>query len=733
MPMIQERRFWISWRAWSLRTTLLVGAGASILLPVLVLGYSQASQRLATEIKLRVNDPMQQYADVLAEGTARALWEVAPESVTKISETIMHNTDVVAITITNDLGVVFFDKHIGNKEESGILHAERDIIYNGMKIGHLVIEASTQRVAHALWADLLRLGVSLMFQVAFSVGFLWILFNRRLIAPFRLLQEGAMRLARGELNHPIAIGSDDEIGSLSRGLDRMRMELSNLNAEREKNNVNLRNELQLRLSIEGELVRHKEHLEDLVNERTLALSAARQQADAANRAKSVFLANMSHELRTPLNAILGFARILERDKSIKPEHQQNLATINRSGQHLLRLINDVLEISRIEAGRNDSKLAAFELGEMIADLEAMTRGRAQEKGLKFTVHRHACLPKYVFGDAHHLKQILINLLGNAVKYTDKGQVSFHIDTHNEQICFEIADTGHGISKHDQVKLFQPFFQTEHGVEKADGTGLGLSISQEYAHLLGSVIEIDSDIGKGSRFTLKISLPEVEAPMEESKRQHGQILGLEAGSQAPRVLVVDDKQDNRELVRQMLEMVDIVVQTADDGQQAVDAFTRWQPQLIWMDMRMPVMDGYEATRQIRLLPGGADVKIVALTATAFEEDIAAVREAGCDDIIKKPVEQEHLLEVMGRLLDLRYRYSTDIISESAEPAVTIDLSGVTDLTSALRLQLKDAADALDLKSLQSIVQEIALHDSDLARKLETLIAAFRFDLISSSCV
>jgi signal transduction histidine kinase len=340
--MIQERRFWISWRAWSLRTTLLVGAGASILLPVLVLGYSQASQRLATEIKLRVNDPMQQYADVLAEGTARALWEVAPESVTKISETIMHNTDVVAITITNDLGVVFFDKHIGNKEESGILHAERDIIYNGMKIGHLVIEASTQRVAHALWADLLRLGVSLMFQVAFSVGFLWILFNRRLIAPFRLLQEGAMRLARGELNHPIAIGSDDEIGSLSRGLDRMRMELSNLNAEREKNNVNLRNELQLRLSIEGELVRHKEHLEDLVNERTLALSAARQQADAANRAKSVFLANMSHELRTPLNAILGFARILERDKSIKPEHQQNLATINRSGQHLLRLINDVL-------------------------------------------------------------------------------------------------------------------------------------------------------------------------------------------------------------------------------------------------------------------------------------------------------------------------------------------------------------------------------------------------------
>ena len=479
---------------------------------------------------------------------------------------------------------------------------------------------------------------------------------------------------------------------------------------------------------DSELDGYRHHLEELVEIRTRELAVAKDRAESSNRAKSVFLANMSHELRTPLNAILGFAQLLQHDPGLQEESRQKLATIDRAGQHLLALINDVLEISRIEAGRSETRAAAFNLSELLTDLEDMIRVRAEHKGLAFEVTHPPELPHYVMGDAPHLKQILINLLGNAVKYTERGRISLQVTPVNGHIRFDVTDSGQGIEPKDLEKIFLAFYQTEAGIAKGEGTGLGLAISREYARLMGGELEVRSQPGQGSVFTLRVPLAVTDAlPPSPPLRRDG-VIGLEAGSEPPRILVADDKADNRELVRQMLELAGFNVQAVDNGQQAIDAFVRWQPHLIWMDMRMPILDGYAATRQIRTLAGGAAVKIVALTASAFEEERAAVMAAGCDDILPKPVTEERLFGVMGNLLGLRYRYREPAPPKAA-PA-PLDLSV---LPVALRTELKAAAEKLDLDALRLLVARIRQSGAEAAASgLTELMAQYRLDRIADLC-
>lgn len=481
---------------------------------------------------------------------------------------------------------------------------------------------------------------------------------------------------------------------------------------------------------EQELVLHRAHLEMIVAERTADLSVAVAQAEAASRAKSVFLANMSHELRTPLNAILGFAQLLRKDSGLTGESRKNLLTINRAGEHLLALINDVLEISRIEAGRSELRVGPFDLQAMLGELEDLMGQRAHDKGLAFGVERAAGLPPYVLGDAHRLRQILINLLGNAVKYTERGGVRLLVGAGDGHLRFVVADTGPGIAKESQQHIFQPFYQTDSGAAKGEGTGLGLAISQEYARLMGAGLSVDSQPGRGSVFTLDVALPAVAMPAAASAAPHGAVVALAPGTPPLRILVVDDMADNRDLVAQMLTMDGIAIRTAEDGQQAIDAFVSWQPQLIWMDMRMPVMDGHQATRRIRALAGGQQVKIVALTASAFDEDRAAVLASGCDDMISKPVMQAHLFEAMGRLLGVRYRYAEQAIDRpAAAPLAEPDLAALpAQLTDALRL----AAEKLDMEALRPLLAAAQAHDAALARALATLVAQYRFDRIVALC-
>jgi PAS domain S-box-containing protein len=476
------------------------------------------------------------------------------------------------------------------------------------------------------------------------------------------------------------------------------------------------------------------HLEALVEVRTREAVAAKESAEQANRAKSVFLANMSHELRTPLNAVLGFSQLLQRDSEIAEESQKKLAIINRSGQHLLSLINDVLEISRIEAGRSATVTEAFDLVDLLNSIEEMIRVRADGKGLIFLVEHAADLPAFVEGDGPHLKQVLINLLGNAVKYTEHGSVSLRVSRCNEEpageICFAVADTGPGIATDEQERVFQPFYQTEIGIAKGDGTGLGLAISREYTRMMNGRLTVDSRSGEGSVFILRLPLPEATAAVLQTATGH--VIGLEAGQGEQRILVVDDKADNRELVQQLLEITGFVVRTADNGQQAIDTFKQWQPCFIWMDMRMPVLDGYAATQQIRALPGGGTVKIVALTASAFEEDRSEIMAAGCDDLVRKPLEEARLFAVMGELLGLRYRYAegpAPTPTPTPTPAAELDLST---LPAALVAELGCAAETLDMDAAQHIVAKITQLDAESGQRLEALINGYRFDLIADIC-
>ncbi|MCB9451384.1 MAG: PAS domain S-box protein [Anaerolineaceae bacterium] len=471
------------------------------------------------------------------------------------------------------------------------------------------------------------------------------------------------------------------------------------------------------------------------------LAQAKEAAEASNRAKSTFLANMSHEIRTPLNAILGFTQLMQRDSALPPKQHENLGTIYRSSQHLLALINDVLEFSKIEAGRASLIESVFDLHATLDSLQGMFALRTIQKGLQFTCNRTPDVPRFVVADEGKLRQILINLLSNAIKFTEVGNVAlwvgYHSGKNSHTLRFAVEDTGVGIAPNEIDKIFDAFTQTASGERAQEGTGLGLAISQRFAHLLGGELQVSSQVGQGSTFSLTIPIRLTDTTHIEAKPTYPEqkVVGLAPNQPCYRVLVVEDHPESRILLSTLLEQVGFEVRTATNGREAVEMHATWQPHLIWLDIRLPVMNGIEAVRQIRASLNGQATVIIALTASAFEEERATILNAGCDDYLRKPFEEREIFDQMAQHLGVQFIYDKN---ESSRVKVFEDTQMPVDLTSAdlahlpagWVVEVHNAAIRAKGKLVLDLIDHIRLDHEALAEKLTGLVHSFRFDKLVS---
>jgi CheY-like chemotaxis protein/nitrogen-specific signal transduction histidine kinase len=405
-----------------------------------------------------------------------------------------------------------------------------------------------------------------------------------------------------------------------------------------------------------------------VQQRTAELVVARDQAESANRAKSAFLANMSHELRTPLSVILASSELLS-DSNPTSDQREDIGRISRSGEHLLGLIDDVLDVAKIEAGKEELAIAASDLISTVRTVVEMMRGRAEEKHLALVYHQAPKVPRYVRVDAPKLRQILINLLGNAIKFTRAGTVKLRLSAQpadepgRARLSFDIEDSGLGMPQHDLGRIFEPFEQVRDSGPQT-GTGLGLTISRRFVELMGGTLLVESEVGRGSRFVVELPLElatESETYGVEVARAHPFI--LEPGQLEWRVLIVEDDPESATVLRKMLTRAGFQVRVAENGALGIETFQQWRPHFIWMDLDLAQLNGMEATRRIRQLDSGADVKIAAITAAADASDRHGLIRAGFDDFTSKPFRQKEIFLCMVHHLGVRYSSSDEAGNKS----------------------------------------------------------------------
>ncbi len=491
---------------------------------------------------------------------------------------------------------------------------------------------------------------------------------------------------------------------------------------------------------EEELKKYREHLEDLVEQRTAALIMAKEEADVANRAKSTFLANMSHELRTPLNAILGFSKLLARSSDITEGQRHYLEIINQSGEHLLELINDVLDMAKIEAGRMNLIPEIFDLGNTIDRVYNMIRLQADHKGIQLTMEIAPSIPKFIKTDERKLRQILINLLGNAVKYTKQGSIRLNIQTVKGDplhLRFSVQDTGVGISAEELPRIFEPFYLAGNRMAK-EGTGLGLPISRQFIHLLGGDISVESQPGKGSTFTFDIvaeapDLAHFKPQVNQNRVLHLAPVQADGKEGSYRILIADTQDFDRTLLHDLLETVGFTVRATNNKQELLTIIEQWNPHCILLDITIAEKEGYDIVKKFREMGRQRKVlnqiPIIAFSAGISDEEHNTALSAGCSDFLRKPFKEEEIFAMLSKHLGARFIYEEQELHQQEVP---VSREALQQLPEELLNELKQSVRFLNVDA--DLVQRIRLVNATLADSIAALVSNFQYaelmDLLKS---
>ncbi|MCW8930658.1 MAG: ATP-binding protein [Gammaproteobacteria bacterium] len=534
----------------------------------------------------------------------------------------------------------------------------------------------------------------------------------KMVDATRLISEGKHEL---RLN----FNQDDEFGHLATFLNKMLDQIFEQQKNLKHANLELMKEVAERNRIALELRASRDQLEKLVDERTADLAVARDQALDANKAKSLFLANMSHEIRTPLNSILGYSQLLHRESSFTEKQLKSLKIIEESGNHLLGLLNDVLDISKIEAGKMVFNPINFDLNELLHGLSQIFQERCLEKTLDWHENIELSEQVIVNSDPQKLRQILINLLGNAIKFTDRGSISLNVkNIENDSFLFEVSDTGPGIASEEVKNIFNAFHQEKTGLVKG-GTGLGLAITKKQLQLLNSELKVSSVVNEGSVFSFTLKLKPVQGGFEIRQDRGMSVIRL-ASAGSVKTLVVDDIELSRNLLLDMLDEINATVSSANNGLEAIELLNASKPEnlpdIIFMDIYMPVMDGIEAVKQIKK-KYGQQIICVAVTASAMDNSDKKYFESGFDDYISKPYRFEAVFECMEKHLDISFEHDTSSQKNNLDvkdidfKQCNIKLSLCEELIQAS----KDYA-LTNLKKRLSELEELSEEDKKLAQRL-----------------